>query len=79
MWSQPTAVFWSTSDHTPFFWLGDTAWWLFEKLNREEAERYLEDRHAKGFNVVQAVALHTRAPQSAYGLPLIDNDPLRPH
>jgi hypothetical protein len=67
------------ADHRPFFWLGDTAWALFEKLNREEAERYLEDRRAKGFNVIQAVALHTRAPRSPYGPPLLENDPLRPN
>ena len=46
-----------TEDGRPFFWLGDTAWELFHRLNREEAERYLEDRAKKGFTVVQAVAL----------------------
>lgn len=44
-------------DGTPFFWLGDTAWELFHKLNREEAALYLENRASKGFNVIQAVAL----------------------
>ena len=44
-------------DGTPFFWLGDTAWELFHKLNKEEAETYLENRANKGFNVIQAVAL----------------------
>lgn len=28
----------------PFFYLGDTAWELFHRLNREEAERYLRNR-----------------------------------
>lgn len=46
-----------TADGKPFFWLGDTAWELFHRLNREETERYLGDRAAKGFNVIQAVAL----------------------
>jgi hypothetical protein len=41
----------------PFFYLGDTAWELFHRLNREEAERYLSDRAAKGFTVIQAVVL----------------------
>lgn len=44
-------------DGSPFFWLGDTAWELFHKLNREEADLYLEDRARKKFTVIQAVAL----------------------
>lgn len=44
-------------DGTPFFWLGDTAWELFHRLNREEAELYLKNRAEKKFNVIQAVAL----------------------
>lgn len=45
------------SDGTPFFYLGDTAWELFHRLNREEAERYLTNRAEKGFTVVQAVVI----------------------
>jgi hypothetical protein len=67
------------TDHTPFFWLGDTAWALFEKLNREEVERYLDNRRAKGFNVIQAVALHVQVRQPIFGEPLIDRNPLRPN
>ncbi|CAM3326839.1 MULTISPECIES: glycoside hydrolase family 140 protein [Paenibacillus] len=44
-------------DGEPFFWLGDTAWNLFHKLSREEAELYLRVRAEQGFNVIQAVAL----------------------
>lgn len=44
-------------DGRPFFWLGDTAWELFHKLNREDAGLYLKQRAGLGFNVVQAVAL----------------------
>jgi hypothetical protein len=40
-----------------FSYLGDTAWELFHRLNREEADRYLDDRTRKGFTVIQAVAL----------------------
>jgi hypothetical protein len=29
-----------TADGRPFFYLGDTAWELFHRLNREEATRY---------------------------------------
>lgn len=46
------------SDGKPFFWLGDTGWLLFSKLNCEEAEKYLENRAEKGFNVIQAMVLH---------------------
>ncbi len=44
-------------DGSPFFWMGDTAWELFHKLNREEAETFLTNRADHGFNVIQAVAL----------------------
>jgi hypothetical protein len=42
----------------PFFWLGDTGWLLFKKLNHEEAVRYLNDRKQKGFNVIQVMVIH---------------------
>lgn len=41
----------------PFFYLGDTAWELFHRLNREESVIYLTDRANKGFTVIQAVVL----------------------
>lgn len=44
-------------DSTPFFWLGDTAWELFHRLDREDAEKYLRHRAENKYNVVQAVAL----------------------
>ena len=31
-------------DGSPFFYLGDTAWELFHRLNREEADKYLDNR-----------------------------------
>lgn len=69
-------------DGTPFFWLGDTAWELFHRLNREEADRYLENRAANGYTVIQAVALaeiNGHSDPNPYGhLPLIDQDPARP-
>lgn len=71
-----------TEDGRPFFWLGDTAWQLFHRLNREEAVRYLENRARLGFNVVQAVALaelNGLNEANPYGhRPLVDNDPTRP-
>ena len=67
----------------PFFWLGDTAWEIFHRLTREEAEVYLENRRVRGINVIQAVVLAEfeglRVP-NAYGeLPLEDLDPTRPN
>ncbi|MBI4926671.1 MAG: DUF4038 domain-containing protein, partial [Anaerolineae bacterium] len=72
-----------TQSGQPFFWLGDTAWELFHRLNREDAEKYLETRRKQGYNVIQAVilaeldGLHT---PNAYGhIPLLGDDPTRPN
>ncbi len=71
------------ADGTPFFWLGDTAWELFHRCDRDEVEMYLDNRRRKGFTVVQAVilaeldGLHT--PNSYGDLPLIDDDPTKPY
>jgi hypothetical protein len=46
-----------TEDGRPFFWLGDTAWELFHRSNREDAVRYLRNRASLRFTVIQAVAL----------------------
>jgi hypothetical protein len=70
-------------DGRPFFYLGDTAWELFHRLNREEADRYLQNRAAKGFTVIQAVVLAQLGGlnvPNAYGQkPLQENDPTRPN
>lgn len=70
-------------DGKPFFWLGDTAWELFHRLDREEADMYLENRAEKGFTVIQAVALAEldgiQTP-NAYGeLPLNGLSPEKPN
>lgn len=70
----PNCHYLTYSDGAPFFYLADTAWELFHRLDREESERYLWNRAAKGFTVIQAVALAEldglQAP-NAYGtLPL---------
>ncbi len=46
-------------DGTPFFWLGDTGWLLFIKLDRDEAETYLENRRQNSFNVIQVMVIHS--------------------
>jgi Protein of unknown function (DUF4038)/Putative collagen-binding domain of a collagenase len=70
-------------DGKDFFWLGDTGWELFHRLNREQAEQYLTTRSRQGFTVIQAVVLaefdglHT---PNAYGeLPLLNDDPATPN
>jgi hypothetical protein len=69
-------------DGSPFFYLGDTAWELFHRLTREDADYYLLNRAQKGFTVIQAVAIaefdgHTVP--NAYGdLPLQNLDPALP-
>lgn len=70
-------------DGKPFFWLGDTAWELFHRLNREETDRYLTRRAEQGFTMIQAVALAEfdglHGP-NAYGeKPLINDDPTKPN
>ncbi len=67
---------------SPFFWLGDTAWELFHRLDREQGRRYLRNRAAKGFSVIQAVCLAeldgVETPNAEGELPFEDQDPARP-
>jgi hypothetical protein len=53
----PSRRYLQYDDGRPFFYMADTAWPLFHRLDREEAVRYLEERARKGFSVIQAVAL----------------------
>ncbi len=70
-----------TAGGNPFFWLGDTDWELFHRLNREETDQFLEIRRQQGFNVIQAVALAEfegiRTPNRYGDLPLVDQDPAK--
>jgi hypothetical protein len=70
-------------DGTPFFYLGDTGWELFHRLNKEETEKYLENRRSKGFTVIQAVILAEvdglNTPNMEGEKPLINNNPLTPN
>lgn len=69
-------------DGSFFFWLGDTAWELFHRLDRDETERYLETRRRQGFTVIQAVALAEleglTVPDRQGNLPFENADPARP-
>ena len=57
----------------PFMLHGDTAWSLLVQLKREDAERYLEDRHRRGFNTLLVNLIEhkyaVKAPRNAYGEP----------
>src|SRR5215471_2229082 len=70
-------------DGKPFLYLGDTAWELFHRLNREEATLYLTNRAGKGFTVIQAVILAQAGgltvPNAYADLPLMNGDPTRPN
>lgn len=69
-----------TADGRPFFWLGDTAWLLLDKLDREQALHYLDTRRAQGFNVIQVSVVHTLGIDNACGFAaLIDQDLARPN
>jgi hypothetical protein len=71
-----------TAEGRPFFWLGDTAWQLFHRLNREDAVHYLDQRARNGFTVIQAVALAEldglNDPNPYGHKPLLNNDPAKP-
>lgn len=70
-------------DGKPFFWMGDTGWELFHRLDRTEADTYLKKRSEQGFTVIQAVVLaeldglHT--PNANGDLPLLNDDPTTPN
>jgi hypothetical protein len=55
----------------PFLINGDTAWSLIAQLTREDADRYLEDRRARGFNTILVSLLENQysanPPANAYG------------
>jgi Protein of unknown function (DUF4038) len=77
------AHFLMRNDGKPFFWLGDTGWELFHRLNREEADYYLQHRANQGFTVIQAVALAEfdglNIPNAYGATPLLNNDPTKPN
>lgn len=67
----------------PFFYLGDTAWELFHRLNREEARQYFKNRKEKGFTVIQVVVLAEldglKTPNAFGHLPLKNLNPKTPN
>jgi hypothetical protein len=79
----PNGRYLMTESGAPFFWLGDTAWTLFQNLTRSEVDHYLTVRARQGFNVTQIVALSEfdglRVGNPEVGLPFDDMDPQRPN
>jgi hypothetical protein len=68
---QPGKSFLVDAAGRPFFMHGDTAWSLIAELTREEADVYLRDRQARGFNTLLVSLLEhhfsRNAPANAYG------------
>ena len=75
--------FLKTANGTPFFWLADTAWEMFHRLNCNEAEKYLETRRRQGFNIIQTTLLSEldglHIPNANGHVPLLGDDPTRPN
>jgi hypothetical protein len=71
------------ADGKPFFYLGDTAWQLIHRLDREETTHYLQTRAKQGFTVIQTVILAEQGgltvPTPAGHLPLHGLDPIKPN
>jgi hypothetical protein len=71
-----------TQDGKPFFWLGDTGWELFHRLNKQDAEMYYKKRAQQGFNVIQIAVLAElnglHAPNANGDIPLQNDDPAKP-
>ena len=71
------------ADGKPFFWLGDTGWEIFHRLDKKEVDYYLETRAKQGFNVIQVVVvpeLRGLTEPNRFGdLPLIDLDLNKPN
>jgi hypothetical protein len=83
----PNGRYFVNAAGSPFFWMGDTAWPLFTQYAREDAEKYLANRAAKGFTVIQGVlawgggtGLEDKAPgpNPNGDLPWLDNNPATP-
>jgi len=54
---------------TPFFWQGETGWLLPERLDRAEAEWYLQRCREEGYNVVQIQVIDGVPAINIYGQP----------
>jgi hypothetical protein len=63
-----------TETGQPFFWLADTGWMLFHKLDREEIDKYFENRAAQQFSVIMGMLLPWLPGETnVYGEPAFEN------
>ena len=53
----PNGRYFVDQNGKPFFYLADTCWLLFQRLEHDEVDEYLRDRAAKGFTVIQAYVI----------------------
>lgn len=70
-----------TEDGKPFFYMGGVVWFLSQRLSRDEAKFYLENRAAKGINVVAFSAISAvdfQGPNPEGHYPLLPQDPANP-
>ena len=51
----------------PFFWLGETAWLMPERLNRDEVKYYLQCCHEAEYNLVQVQVMNDVPSYNTYG------------
>ena len=68
----PNQRFLQHADGTPFFWLGETAWLMPERLNREEVSYYLNKVRDAGYNMAQVQVLNDVPSMNIYGQPSHD-------
>ena len=54
-------------DGTPFFWLGETAWLMPQRLNRDEVQYYLQMCHDAEYNMVQVQVMNEVPSYNVYG------------
>ncbi len=59
----------------PFFWMGDTAWLVFQKLTLEESFQYLKNRKEKGYTIILSDFIHSPEQTNLNGdTPLVDQN-----
>ena len=51
----------------PFFWLGETAWLLPSRSNRDEVDYFMAETRKNGYNVLQISTLHNIPSMNVYG------------
>jgi len=64
-----------TSDGTPFFWMGDTGWTLFQ-YTPSQMQLYFKDRASKGFSVIQAMTIRHERENYEGQKPFTSKDPV---